>query len=180
MKFNPTSFEGVWLIQLEPREDDRGSFARTYCEREFAAHGLNTRWVQCNTTLTRRRGSLRGLHYQAEPFPEIKLIRCTAGRVFDVVVDLRPHSPTFGQHEAFELSSGRSDQLYIPGGFGHGFQCLEEECSLFYQMSEFYHPDLARGVRWNDPALGIQWPLAAADVSERDQKLPTLSPIHGD
>ena len=175
MKFTRTRLEGVWLIELEPRGDERGSFVRTYCEQEFATQGLNTRWVQCNSTRTRRRGSLRGLHYQADPFPEIKLIRCTTGRVLDVVVDLRQDSPTFGKHLTIELSPELSNQLYVPGGFAHGFQCLEDECTLFYQMSEIYHPDLARGVRWNDPTLGIAWPLEVTEISDRDRKLPLLS-----
>ncbi|MBI3866922.1 MAG: dTDP-4-dehydrorhamnose 3,5-epimerase [Verrucomicrobia bacterium] len=174
MKFIPSHLQGLRLIELEPRDDARGSFARTYCEREFEAQGLNTRWAQCNSTLTRRRGSIRGLHYQAEPRSESKLIRCVAGRVFDVVVDIRKDSPTYGQHAAFELSSAGARQLYVPAGFAHGFQCLEDNCELFYQMSEFYHPDLARGVRWNDPALRIQWPLEVTDLSDRDRDLPLL------
>ena len=180
MKFTQTHLEGLWLIELEPREDTRGAFARTYCEQEFAAHGLNTRWVQCNSTLTRQRGSLRGLHYQAKPHPEIKLIRCIAGHVQDVVVDIRKSSPTYGQHASFELSSTNARQLYVPEGFAHGFQCLENDCELFYQMSAFYHAELARGVNWRDPALKIQWPLEVADLSDRDIDLPLLSALDHD
>jgi dTDP-4-dehydrorhamnose 3,5-epimerase len=174
MKFHPARLPGVWRIELEPRSDERGHLARTYCEREFAAHGLNTRWIQCNATLTRRRGMIRGLHYQADPKPEIKLIRCVAGKVWDVVVDVRPGSASFGQWEAFELSPTAGVQLYVPGGFAHGFQCLEDHCELFYQMSEEYMPDLARGVRWDDPSVGIPWPVSAVELSTRDQSLPRL------
>jgi dTDP-4-dehydrorhamnose 3,5-epimerase len=170
MNFHPTSLPGVWRIDLEPRADERGHFTRTYCEREFAAHHLNTRWPQSNTTLTRRRGTLRGLHYQADPHPEIKLVRCTAGTVWDVVLHLAT-----GKWEAFELSAAVPRQLYIPGGFAHGFQCLTDNCELVYQMSEFYFPDLARGVRYNDPALAIPWPVPNPLVSTRDQQLPTLA-----
>ena len=174
MTFTPTRLPGVWLIELEPRADERGFFARTFCEHEFAAHGLNTRWPQCNATLTRRRGMIRGLHFQADPKPEIKLIRCTAGAVFDVVVDARPQSPTYAQWFAVELASANGCQLYVPAGFAHGFQCITDNCELHYQMSEFYVPELARGIRWNDPRLDIAWPLPHPELSERDRNLPLL------
>jgi dTDP-4-dehydrorhamnose 3,5-epimerase len=172
MKFLPTTLPGVWLIELELREDERGFLARTYCEREFAAQGLNTHWPQCNLTLTKQRGMIRGLHYQAEPKPEIKLIRCTAGAVFDVLADLRRDSPTFGRWEGFELTGQNRRTLYVPAGLAHGFQCLTDGCELFYQMSEFYSLDLARGLRWNDPTLAIRWPLPDPLLSERDRHLP--------
>src|ERR1051326_1710668 len=159
MKFAQTSLSGVWVIDPELREDERGFLARTYCEKEFSAHELNTCWPQCNLTLTRKRGMVRGLHYQAEPKPEIKLIRCAAGAVFDVVVDVRRESATFGRWEGFELTAENRRLLYVPGGFAHGFQCLTDNCELFYQMSEFYVPELARGVRWNDARIGIRWPI---------------------
>lgn len=174
MNFIPGQFEGVWIIEPEPRQDERGFFARTYCEREFAGRGLNTRWPQNNHTLTKGRGSLRGMHWQAEPKPEIKLVRCLAGRVLDVVMDVCPGSPTFGRWQAVELSAQNMRALYIPGGFAHGFQCLEDACELFYLMSEFYHPDLARGVRWDDPLAGIIWPLPVINLSARDAALPCL------
>jgi dTDP-4-dehydrorhamnose 3,5-epimerase len=174
MRFLTTSLAGVWLIQLEPHQDERGFLARTYCEREFAERGLNTRWPQCNTTFTRQRGMIRGLHYQADPKPETKLIRCTAGVVFDVLVDVRPGSPTYGRWASFELSSHNHCQLYAPGGLAHGFQCLSDNCELFYLMSESYFPELARGIRWNDPTLNIPWPLAHPILSARDQNLPLL------
>src|SRR5262245_42371822 len=140
MKFIPTTFEGVWLIELEPHADERGFFARTYCEREFAAQGLNTRWPQANVTRTLRRGTIRGLHWQAEPKPEIKLVRCAAGEIWDVVVDIRRASPTFGRWESFELTGDNQRQLYISGGFAHGFQCLSDGSEVSYLMSEFYEP----------------------------------------
>jgi dTDP-4-dehydrorhamnose 3,5-epimerase len=177
MKFSQALLPGIWTIDPEPREDERGFLVRTYCEKEFAAHGLNTRWPQCNLTLTRKRGMIRGMHYQAEPKPEIKLIRCAAGTVFDVVVDVRRASTSFGRWEAFELSAQNRRLLYVPGGFAHGFQCLTDDCELFYQMSEFYVPELARGLRWNDAQVGIRWPIAEAKLSGRDQGLPLLSSL---
>jgi len=177
MKFKSTSLPAVWLVQLELREDERGFLARTYCEKEFAAQGLNTRWPQCNLTLTKRRGMIRGLHYQDEPKPEIKLVRCAVGAIYDVVVDVRRQSSTFGRWEAVELTAQNRHILYVPGGFAHGFQCVTDNSEVFYQMSEFYFPDLARGVRWNDPQIGIRWPVAEATLSERDRALPFLSSL---
>lgn len=175
MKFTQTKLTGLWLIELELREDGRGFLARTYCENEFAAHGLNTRWPQCNLTLTKQRGMIRGMHFQAEPKPEIKLIRCAAGAIFDVLVDVRRDSPTFGKWEGFELTAQNRWMLYVPGGFAHGFQCLADNSEVFYQMSEFYHPELARGVRFDDPAIGINWPIENPVASERDRNLPLLA-----
>ncbi len=175
MKFTPTTLSGVWLIELELREDERGFLARTFCEKEFGALGLNTHWPQCNLTLTNKSGMIRGMHFQAEPKPEIKLIRCAAGKIFDVIVDVRRDSPTFGKWEGFELSAENRRQLYVPGGFAHGFQCLADHSEVFYQMSEFYFPELARGLRWNDPTVGIVWPLAAACLNDRDRQLPLLA-----
>jgi dTDP-4-dehydrorhamnose 3,5-epimerase len=177
MKFERTSLAGVWVIDLELREDARGFLARTYCENEFTAQGLNTRWPQCNLTLTRQRGMIRGMHLQAEPKPEIKLIRCAAGKIFDVLVDVRRNSPTFGKWVGFELTAENYRMLYAPGGIAHGFQCLTDNCEVFYQMSEFYVPELARGLRWNDPRVAVQWPLAEAILSERDRALPLLSDL---
>ncbi|HRH95825.1 MAG TPA: dTDP-4-dehydrorhamnose 3,5-epimerase [Prosthecobacter sp.] len=175
MKFHPATLEGVLIVEPEPRRDERGFLARTYCEREFAAQGLNTRWVQQNHTSTRQKGSVRGMHWQAEPLPEIKLVRCLAGRVLDVIVDVRPNSPTFGKWHAEELSAENMRALYIPAGFAHGFQCLEDTCELFYLMSEFYQPDLARGLRCDEPQVGIAWPLSILNLSPRDASLPLLS-----
>lgn len=177
MKFTPAALEGVWIIDPEPRRDERGFLARTYCEKEFAAHGLNTRWVQQNHTATKQAGSVRGMHWQAEPLPEIKLVRCLVGRVLDVVVDVRPSSPTFAQWCAVELSAQNMRALYIPAGFAHGFQCQEDTCELFYLMSEFYEAGLARGLRCDDLQVGIQWPLPVINLSARDEALPHLSEL---
>jgi len=177
VKFSQTNLAGLWRLELELREDERGFLARTFCEQEFTAHGLNTRWPQCNLTLTKQRGTIRGMHYQAEPKPEIKLIRCAAGAIFDVLVDVRPGSPTFGQWEGFELTAQNRRSLYVPGGFAHGFQCLTDNCEVFYQMSEFYHADLARGLRFDDPKVGITWPVANSTLSERDRSLPLLAEL---
>jgi dTDP-4-dehydrorhamnose 3,5-epimerase len=177
MKFIRTTLEGLWLIEPELREDERGFLARTYCEKEFAENGLNTRWPQCNLTLTLKRGMLRGMHFQADPKPEIKLIRCAAGSIFDVLVDVRPDSPTFGKWQGFELSGSNRRSLYVPGGFAHGFQCLADNCEVFYQMSEFYVPELAKGLRWNDPKVRIIWPVENGLVSERDKHLPLLETL---
>jgi dTDP-4-dehydrorhamnose 3,5-epimerase len=177
MRFSSASLAGVWVIDLELREDDRGFFARSYSDEEFATRELNIRWPQCNVSFTRRRGMVRGMHFQAEPKPETKLVRCTAGSVFDVVVDVRRESPSFGQWAGFELTAENRRALYIPGGIAHGFQCLSDDCEMFYQMSEVYFPELARGLRWNDPQVDIHWPIASAFLSDRDLKLPLLSEL---
>jgi dTDP-4-dehydrorhamnose 3,5-epimerase len=177
VKFNKTSLQGLLLVEPGMRQDDRGFLARTYCEREFSEQGLCTRWPQCNLTLTKQRGLVRGMHWQADPKPEIKLIRCAVGAIFDVLVDVRRDSPTFGKWEGFELTAQNRLILYVPGGFAHGFQCLADNCEVYYQMSEFYEADLARGLRWNDPAVGIRWPLSAVGLSDRDRNLPLLSEL---
>lgn len=177
MKFTPGALEGVWIIDLEPKRDERGFLARTYCAGEFAHHGLNTSWPQCNLTLTKHAGSVRGMHWQANPKPEIKLIRCTAGAVFDVALDVRPDSPTFGQWEFVELSHDSGRMIYIPHGCAHGFQTRTDNAELFYQMSESYVGELARGVLWNDPAAAIRWPLPLTDISPRDEALPALNSL---
>ncbi|MBL9144541.1 MAG: dTDP-4-dehydrorhamnose 3,5-epimerase [Verrucomicrobiaceae bacterium] len=175
MKFEPTQFDGVWLITLEPRGDERGYLMRTYCEPTFRAHGLTTHWPQCNETLTTRRGSIRGMHWQKAPHGEAKLVRCSQGRIWDVVVDVRQGASTFGQWQAFELDASRPQQLHIPPGFAHGFQTLSDHAVLHYQMGELYRPDGAAGCRWDDPALAIPWPLPVADLSARDAGLPLLA-----
>lgn len=166
--------EGLCLVEPERRTDPRGFFARTFCEKEFAAAGLPSRFPQCNVSYNRARGSLRGLHYQARPHPEGKLVRCTRGAIFDVAVDIRPESPTFCRWAGVELSAENRLALYIPPGFAHGFQTLGDDCEVFYQMSEPYHQDLARGLRWNDPAFGIAWPIPEPAMSERDAALPLM------
>jgi dTDP-4-dehydrorhamnose 3,5-epimerase len=175
MRFLPTKLAGAYVIEPEPREDERGLFARTYCQDEFGSLRLNTKWVQCNVSYNHRKGTLRGMHWQAEPHSEVKLVRCTRGAAFDVIVDMRPDSPTYRQWVGFELSEDNRRAMYIPGGFAHGFQTLTDCTELFYQMSEFYHPDLARGARWDDPTLGIAWPRADSRIiAERDLSFPDL------
>jgi dTDP-4-dehydrorhamnose 3,5-epimerase len=170
--FTETKLGGAFIIEPERREDDRGFFARTWCQQEFRARGLSTRLVQCNISFNRNKGTLRGMHYQAAPFEEAKLVRCTGGAIYDVIVDLRPQSGTYKQWIAVELSSENRTMLYIPEGFAHGFQTLVDHTEVFYQMSEFYAPAFARGVRWNDPAFGIQWPPDNQIISSRDQQYP--------
>lgn len=177
MKFIPGKLDGIVRIELDPRGDSRGTFTRTYCECKFTEAGLPTSWKQCNHTVTSKKGAIRGLHFQADPLPEGKLIRCLRGEVWDVVVDIRPDSPSKGAWESFYLSETSGDQLYVPEGFAHGFQCLSDDCHLFYQMSEFYVPDLARGIRWDDPDLAIDWPLECTCLSKRDEGLPLLNTL---
>jgi dTDP-4-dehydrorhamnose 3,5-epimerase len=175
MKFLALPLKGAFLVEIEPRVDERGLFARTYCENEFKAHGLPSSFVQCNTSFNASRGILRGLHFQAEPRPEAKLVRCTRGAIFDVIVDLRRDSPTYAKWYGAELTADNRTALFIPVGYAHGFQTLEDNSEVFYQMSEFYDGNLARGVRWNDPSLGISWPIVPPTMSERDARYPDLS-----
>ena len=177
MKFESTAIAGVWIVDLDPRVEERGSFARTYCREEFAAHALNTDWPQSNVSRNIRRGTLRGLHFQAGPHPEIKLVRCTAGAIFDVVVDVRRDSPTFGRWLGAELSAATGRALYIPAGCAHGFQTLTDDAEVFYMMGAAYIPELARGLRWDDPAVGVKWPLPPVALSPRDAALPPLSEL---
>ena len=172
MIFRETNLKGVYLIELEKREDDRGFFARSFCREEFAAHGLNPSVAQCNVAFNHKKGTLRGLHYQVAPFEEVKLVRCTRGSLYDVCVDLRPGSPTFKRHFGAVLSSRRHNMVYIPEGFAHGLQTLEDDTEVFYQMSQVYSPESARGVRWNDPAFGIEWPAAVRTMTEKDKTYP--------
>lgn len=172
MIFTETKLSGAFIIDPKRIDDERGFFARTWCQREFVEHGLSVEFSQCNVSFNIRCGTLRGMHYQIEPHPEIKLVRCTAGAIYDVIVDLRPASPTFKQWVAVELTARNQRALYIPAGMAHGFQTIEDESEVFYQMSEFYYPDLARGVRWDDPVFGIVWPIKGKIISKRDQALP--------
>lgn len=174
MKFGTTNIVGLMTIALDPRRDERGFFMRTYCADEFEAHGLNTRWVQCNLSYSDRRGTVRGLHFQAPPAPEFKLIRIGTGAVFGAAVDLRPDRGGFGRCWAGELSAADGVMIYVPAGCAFGFQTLADHTEVNYQMSDFFQPELARGVRWNDPELGIAWPLEVTEMSDRDKVLPTL------
>lgn len=175
MRFLPTALPGVYVVEVEPKGDDRGLFARTYCRDEFAARGLCTDWAQCNVSFNARAGTLRGMHWQAAPHEEVKLVRCTSGAAYDVVADLRPGSPTYGKWVAVEISADNRRAVYIPGGFAHGFQTLAPGTELFYQMSAAYVPEAARGARWDDPALGVVWPPCESRViAPRDLSFPDL------
>ena len=175
MIFTETKLPGAYLIEPERIADERGFFARTWCRREFATHGLSVELAQCNVSFNPRRGTLRGMHYQAAPHAEVKLVRCTMGAIYDVIVDMRPDSATFRQWVAAELSAENRRMLFIPEGFAHGFQTLEDNSEVFYQISAFYAPESARGLRWDDPALAIAWPPAEQRViSPRDAAYPDL------
>ena len=176
MIFTPTRLDGVFVVELQPFVDERGSFARTYCEREFAAQGLALLSAQSNQSYNRHAGTLRGLHYQTPPHDEAKLVRCARGRLWDVAVDLRPNSVSRGQWFGVELTESNNRQLYIPAGCAHGFQTLCDDTEVFYQMSNFYAPDAATGVRYDDPAFGIEWPLPVAQISPKDRQWPDFRP----
>lgn len=172
MIFTETKLKGAFIIEPERLDDERGFFARTWCQREFEARGLNTRLVQCNISFNKKKGTLRGMHYQAKPYEEAKLVRCTLGAIYDVIIDLYPDSPTFKQWVAVELNAENRKMFYIPEGMAHGFQTLADNTEVFYQMSEFYYPDYARGIRWNDPSFGIEWPIKQIIISSRDKSYP--------
>lgn len=175
MRFISSHLEGVWIIEPEPHTDERGLFARTFCVHEFAEHGLQTSFVQCSTSWNAKAGTLRGLHYQLQPAAEAKLVRCTAGSLFDVAVDLQPDSKTYLQYIAVELSARNRRAIYIPEMFAHGFQSLEDDTEVFYQISEFYAPELSAGVRYNDARLAIKWPRPVSTISAKDASLPPLA-----
>jgi dTDP-4-dehydrorhamnose 3,5-epimerase len=172
MLFTETPLKGAFIVEAEPHADSRGFFARTFCAREFHNHGLMGTFVQCNMSWNARRATVRGMHYQLPPSCEIKLVRCTAGALWDVIVDLRQESLTHLQSFGIELSARNRMALYIPKMFAHGFQTLEDRTEVFYQMSEFYAPDLSTGVRYDDPKIGIEWPLPVSSISEKDQQWP--------
>jgi dTDP-4-dehydrorhamnose 3,5-epimerase len=176
VKFSPTELPGVYVVDLEPIEDERGFFARTWCQEEFAALGLDGNLAQCNISYNRLRGTLRGMHYQAEPHGEAKLVRCSRGAIYDVAVDLRPGSPAYLKHLGVELSADNRRALFIPAGLAHGFQTLTSDSEVFYQMSCAYVPGAGRGVRWNDPAFGIAWPDDERTISDRDKTWPDFAP----
>jgi dTDP-4-dehydrorhamnose 3,5-epimerase len=174
MIFVETPLPGAYVIEVEKHEDERGFFARSWCAREFAAKGLDPHLVQCNVSYNKLKATLRGLHYQIPPHAEVKLVRCTKGSLFDVIVDLRKDSTTFLKWFAIELTATNHRMLYIPKLFAHGFQTLEDDTEIFYQMTEFYEPAASKGLRWNDPRLGINWPDAGRTISKRDQAYPNL------
>jgi dTDP-4-dehydrorhamnose 3,5-epimerase len=178
MIFTETILKGVFVIDIEPIKDARGFFARTWCQREFEANGLAVAWVQSSTSVNSRRGTMRGMHYQVAPHEEVKLVRCTAGAIYDVIVDLRPASPTYCQHVGVTLSAENRRAIYIPKQFAHGFLTLEDNTEVSYHMSEFYTSESARGFRWDDPAFNIKWPDAIMVMSERDRTWPTFALTH--
>ena len=175
MKLIPLPLSGAYLLELELVHDERGFFARTWCAEEFQRLGLNPKLAQCSISSNTRRGTLRGMHFQAEPYAETKLIRCFSGVVYDVIVDLRPASPTYCQWFAAELTSANHKMLYVPEGFAHGFQTLADHTELFYQISISYQPEYALGVRWNDPKFGVAWPIANPILSARDSAFADYS-----
>lgn len=172
MRFQELEIPGVFLLEPERKEDSRGFFARTYCRHELEKRGLDPTVVQCNISVNKLRGTVRGMHYQAAPHEEVKLVRCTHGSIWDVVLDLRPDSPTYKRHYGVELDDKNRLALYIPAGLAHGFQTLTDDAEVFYQMSEFYRPESARGVRWDDPAFGVTWPIEVTVISEKDLAFP--------
>jgi dTDP-4-dehydrorhamnose 3,5-epimerase len=180
MIFRETPLAGAWVLEPERFEDERGFFARTYCRRDFEARGLDPAIAQCSVSWNHRRGTLRGLHFQIAPHEEMKLVRVTRGAVWDVIVDLRPESPSFKRHFGITLSAENRHELYIPKGVAHGFQTLEDGTEVFYQISELYAPDSARGYRWDDPAFAIPWPEPVTVISEKDRTLPFFSPSPGE
>lgn len=170
MIFTETKLKGAYIVQLERIRDERGFFARAWCKREFDQHGLISRLVQCNVSYNKKQGTLRGMHYQAAPHEETKLVRCTMGSIYDVVIDLRPDSPTHKEWIGVELNSENRRMLFVPEGFAHGYQTLVNHTEVFYQVSEFYSPETERGVRWNDPVFGIEWPIVDnPEISEKDK-----------
>jgi dTDP-4-dehydrorhamnose 3,5-epimerase len=175
MIFTKTPLAGAYLIDLEPRGDARGFFARTFCAREFADHGLITEFVQANFSVAAQKGTIRGLHYQVAPAPEAKLMRCTKGAIFDVIVDMRAGSETRGQWFGAELTPENRTAMYVPENFAHGFLTLEPDSEVHYMVSGFYTPETERGVRFDDPAVGIQWPIAPQVVSDKDRAWPSIA-----
>ena len=172
MIFNETELKGAYVIDLERFEDKRGFFSRSWCKEEFKKHGLNDRLIQCNISFNKKAGTLRGMHFQIHPYEEAKLVRCTMGSIFDVIIDLRKNSPSYKKYLGITMTSENRKMLYVPEGFAHGFLTLEDKTEIFYQMSEFYAPECARGYRWNDPAFGIKWPQNVSVISERDRDYP--------
>lgn len=180
MIFRETKLGGAFVIELERRADDRGFFARTFCRREFEAHGLEPAIAQANLAFNKRRGTLRGMHFQYPPAAETKLVRCTRGAILDIIVDLRPESPSYLEHIAVELSADNALALYVPRRFAHGYQVLEDETETSYQVGEFYTPEAEGGLRYDDPALSLSWPLPVTELSDKDRVWPLLADAEGE
>ena len=174
MKFQETKLQGAFLVSLEPRKDHRGFFSRTFCAKEFEAYNLKSTVAQCNLSFNYSQGTLRGMHYQLPPATETKFIRCTKGAIYDVIIDMRPTSNTYLQHIGVELSAENRLALYVPEMFAHGYQALTDDTEIIYQVSEFYTPNQERGLRYDDPVLGIEWPLPISEISEKDVNWPSL------
>jgi dTDP-4-dehydrorhamnose 3,5-epimerase len=172
MKFHDTKIPGVFEIHLEARVDERGFFARSWCQKEFQQHGLKDYLVQCNVSFNKKKGTVRGMHYQADPFPETKVVSCSRGAIYDVVIDLRRGSPAYRCWIGVHLTAANRSMIYVPEGCAHGFMTLEDETEVCYKMSEFYHPELSQGVRWDDPAFAVSWPLPVEAISDRDRTYP--------
>lgn len=175
MIFNKTNLKDAFIIDLDKREDHRGFFARSWDVNVFKENGLNPKIVQCNISHTKRKGTIRGMHYQKSPYEEAKLIRCTKGKICDTIIDLRKSSETYKKWESFELSSSNFKMLYVPEGFAHGFQSLEDDSEILYQVSQFYSPESEKGVRWNDPCFKINWPIEVTEISEKDDSIVDFS-----
>lgn len=174
MKFEAAPLKDAWIVTETPIGDERGYFARAFCRREFEEHGIPPTFVQCNTSFSRDAGTLRGLHYQIQPSPESKFIRCTRGAIYDVIVDMRPDSPTYLQHFGIELTPDNHRMLFVPALFAHGFMTLKPDCQAYYFVGGYYAPECERGVRFDDPRLGIEWPMEPQVVSEKDRSWPLL------
>ncbi|MCX5815853.1 MAG: dTDP-4-dehydrorhamnose 3,5-epimerase [Proteobacteria bacterium] len=172
MRFTESRLKGAFIIELDRIEDERGFFARSFCQKEFVRYGLETNVSQCNISFNKMKGTIRGMHFQRKPKGEPKLVRCTAGRIYDIIIDLRRDSRTYCEWEAVELTADNRKALYIPKGFAHGFQTLEDNTEVFYQMYEFYYPEYSSGARWNDPKFSIKWPLPPVEISEKDSGYP--------
>jgi dTDP-4-dehydrorhamnose 3,5-epimerase len=177
MRFTETKLAGAFILDLERREDNRGYFARAFCQHEFAEHGLNTRIAQANVAFSRERGTLRGMHFQFPPAAESKLVRCTRGAIVDVIVDLRPESPTYLEHVAVELDEDNGRALYVPERFAHGYQVLADDTETSYQVGEFYTPEAEGGLRYDDPRLDLEWPLPVSELSDKDRGWALLDEI---
>ncbi|GAB1542614.1 dTDP-4-dehydrorhamnose 3,5-epimerase [Scytonema sp. NUACC21] len=181
MIFTETELKGAYIIDLDQKHDHRGFFARTFCAQEFEAHGLKPTVAQCNLSFNYKKGTLRGMHYQLPPAAETKLIRCISGAIYDVIIDMRPESPTFLQHIGVELSAENRRALYVPEMFAHGYQALTDGAEVVYQVGEFYTPGYERGLRHDDPFFNIQWPIEVTEISEKDKNWPlmTMMPVGG-
>ena len=177
MLFTATRLKDAFIIDLEQRQDHRGFFARTFCAQEFEAHGLKPTVAQCNLSFNYKKGTLRGMHYQVAPASETKMIRCTQGAIYDVIIDMRPESPTYLMHTGVELTAQNHRALYVPEMFAHGYQALTDEAEVVYQVGEFYTPGYERGLRYDDPTFGIEWPLPVSEISEKDAAWPLLELI---